>query len=344
MKKGLIALFLVVKTTLLAQLGGQNSFALLGLEFDARSAGLAGSFITAKDKDVNLGVFAPSLLSAKMHKQLSVSQAIHAGKINYGMFSYAHSLSEKQTISGHIRYVAYGKMERTEKDGTIVGDFNPFEYILGVGYGYQLNPRISVGGNLNLIGSHLEAYNSYGTSIDLGGTYTNSSELLVVTALAKNIGFQFNAYNEKNRAPLPANFLLGVSYRLDHAPFRFSIVMHHLNKWKLAYFDPKQQPKTDMLTGEVIPVKKPGFFEEFGQHFIYQIEILATKNIHFRTGFDYYARKALRLESKPGMAGFSFGLGLYFKRFGLDYGFTVFSKSGYNNMITLSANLDKVKK
>ena len=79
------------------------------------------------------------------------------------------------------------------------------------------------------------------------------------------------------------------------------------------------------------------------QHLTINAEVLASKNIHLRAGFNYYARQSLKLESKPGAAGLSFGAGLYFKRFNLDYGFTVFSKAGFNHMITLSADLGKIK-
>lgn len=343
MKTSLLIISLLIGKFIAAQTGGQTSFALLGLDFNARSSGLGGDFITVKDQDINLGVVNPSLLNSKMHKGISVSQAIHAGKINYGMISYGHSLSEKQMISANIRYVAYGKMKRTDKNGVEMGDFSPFEYIVGVGYGYQLNERISVGANLNIIGSHLEVYNSYGMSIDLGGSYLNAEETFLVTALFKNVGFQFNSYNDK-RAPLPANFQLGVSYQLPHAPFRFSILAHHLNKWDLSYNDPTAKPTVDMLTGDTIPVKRAGFFEKLGQHFTYQLEVIATKNLHFRAGFDYYTRQSMKLESRPGIAGFSFGLGLYFKRFSIDYGFSVFSRAGFNNMLTLSTNLEKMKK
>ena len=343
MKTSLLIISLLIGKFIAAQTGGQTSFALLGLDFNARSSGLGGDFITVKDQDINLGVVNPSLLNSKMHKGISVSQAIHAGKINYGMISYGHSLSEKQMISANIRYVAYGKMKRTDKNGVEMGDFSPFEYIVGVGYGYQLNERISVGANLNIIGSHLEVYNSYGMSIDLGGSYLNAEETFLVTALFKNVGFQFNSYNDK-RASLPANFQLGVSYRLPHAPFRFSILAHHLNKWDLSYNDPTAKPTVDMLTGDTIPVKRAGFFEKLGQHFTYQLEVIATKNLHFRAGFDYYTRQSMKLESRPGIAGFSFGLGLYFKRFSIDYGFSVFSRAGFNNMLTLSTNLEKMKK
>ena len=112
----------------------------------------------------------------------------------------------------------------------------------------------------------------------------------------------------------------------------------------MTYTDPNAQPTVDMLTGDTIPVKRAGFFEKLGQHFTYQLEVLATKNIHIRAGFDYYTRQSMKLESRPGIAGFSFGFGLYFKKFSIDYGFTTFSRAGFNNMLSISANIGKIKK
>jgi predicted NAD/FAD-binding protein len=52
----------------------------------------------------------------------------------------------------------------------------------------------------------------------------------------------------------------------------------------------------------------------------------------------------MSVTSKQGLAGFSAGIGLYFKRFSVDYGFIVYSSAGYNNLLTLTTNLDKWRK
>ena len=343
MKTTLLLFSLCSSLYAFAQTGGLNTFALLDLTYNARGAGLGGDFITARDADINLGVANPSLLNAEMSKMIGVSQALHAGGINYGMVAYGQSLKKDRFISGHVRYVSYGKFQRTDVNGESIGLFNPFEYIVGAGFGQQLNPRISVGGNLNFIGSHLDGYNSFGAAIDLAGTYESEDKNWLLTAMVKNAGVQFNAYNEE-RAPLPINFQLGTSYKLAHAPFRFSLLVHHLNKWDLSYNDPNLQPTIDPLSGDTLPVKRAGFGEKLAQHLSYHLEILASKNIHIRAGFNYYARQSLKLESRPGIAGFSFGTGLYFKRFSMDYGFTVYSRAGFNHMLTLSANIGKIKK
>ncbi|MBI1837291.1 MAG: hypothetical protein HYR91_08510 [Flavobacteriia bacterium] len=52
----------------------------------------------------------------------------------------------------------------------------------------------------------------------------------------------------------------------------------------------------------------------------------------------------MKVNTHPGAAGFSFGIGLYFKRISIDYGFKIFSKAGFNNMLTLTTDLSKWKK
>lgn len=343
MKTILLLIIAFSSTIIYSQYGGSLSFPFLDIDYGARSSGLGGNFIFAKDGDINLGITNPSLLNKEMDNKVALNQSFHAGGINIGMASYGRALKKDRFVTGHIRYISYGKMDGRDITGEYTTTFNPFDYIIGVGLGQQLNPRISVGGNVNFIGSNLETYSSYGASIDLGGTYTSASEQLLVTALVRNAGMQFNSYySEKN--PLPANFIIGTSYKLEHAPIRFSFQAHHLNKWDIAFDDPTLVGSIDPLSGDSIPADRPNFWNKLGQHFSYHVEIIPSKVLQLRAGFNYYQRQSLKVESRPGIAGFSFGTGLNFKRFTLDYGFTVYSRAGFNHSIGLSAHLGSIKK
>ena len=188
-----------------AQTGGTTTFALLDLTYNARAAGLGNDFISAKDQDINLGLANPSLYNDKMHNTLSVNQALLSGGINYGQVVYGKKL-KVGFLGTSIRYVNYGEFRRTDINGVDQGAFNPFECIIGAGYGKQLNPRISVGTNVNLIYSQLESYSAFGAALDLAGTYTNKNENFLITAMVKNAGIQFKSYYNKLRSPLPAEF------------------------------------------------------------------------------------------------------------------------------------------
>lgn len=324
-----------------AQIGGRNSFALLNMQFNARSASLGGDFISVMDKDINIGINNPSLLNAEMSNTLGLNHAYHAGGINYGMVNYAFQYKELGTASAYIKYADYGKFQRTAINGIEEGEFNPFEMISGVGFGKRINPRISVGGNAYLLYSQLESYSSLGMGIDLSGSFINEEKGFLFTALVKNAGMQLKNYTTSDKVPLPAEFQMAASYKLPHAPFRFSVLMHHLNKWDLSYNDPNAKPTIDALTGDTIAVPQAGFVDKLSRHFTIQTELLLSKNIHIRMGFDYNRRKELMLEQRPGLAGFSVGTGLYFSKFSLDYGFVIYSGAGFNNLLTFSTNLSK---
>ena len=340
----LIFVITIFISVLHAQTGGTTSFGLLNLGYSARSNALGTDFISIKDKDVNLGVSNPSLYNIKMNRSIGFNQAFLAGGINYGMLTYARDVNKFGTVAGHLRYVEYGKLDRTDVNGTNLGSFTPSEYILGAGFGKQLNPLISIGANVNLLYSQLDTYTSFGASIDLAGSYEIEEKNLLITALVKNAGMQFKGYVSKSRSPLPAEFQMAISHKLAHAPFRFSILAHHLNSWNITYFDPSIKPTIDALTGDTIKIKQPGIVEKIGQHLTFQTEILLSKSLHIRGAFDYHRRQEMKLDKHPGAAGFSFGIGMYFKRISIDYGFSVYSKAGFNNMITLTSDLSKWKR
>ena len=326
-----------------AQTGGFNSFQLLDLSFNARSSGLGGDFISVLDKDVNLGVSNPSLLNPEMNKVLSFNTAFLAGRINYGMLSYGIHTKKAGTIAPYIKYVNYGEFQRTSIAGENEGTFTPVEMIVGGAIGKAVNKRISLGANVNFLYSQLETYNAIGASLDFAGTFYNKEEEFLFTVIAKNIGYQLTTYTEDIRAPLPAEIQMAVSYKLKHAPFRFSLLGHHLNNWDITYIDPNLKATTDPLTGLTIPAKNVGFFTKLAHHFTYQLEILIGKNIEIRAAYDFHRRKELALEERSGISGFSFGAGFIFNKFSLDYGFVIYSRAGYNNVITLSTNFSKWK-
>ncbi len=342
MKTKLLFFLLFMSYLSNAQIGGESAFPFLDLSYSARSMGLGGDFISANDDDISIGVANPSLLSSDMANNIAYNHSMMAGGINYGMANYGYNLKDKATMVSYIKYISYGTFDRRAVNGVAEGTFSPFEMVAGTGIGKNLNERLSIGANLNLIFSQLESYSSFGAAIDMAGTYYDPELDLMVTALVKNAGMQFKTYvKDGQRNPLPAEIQLAGSYKLAHAPFRFTLLGHHLNTWDISYQDPNLKPTVDPLTGDTIPVKYPGFGEKLAHHFSYQLEALISKNIHFRVGFDYHRRRELALEQRPGISGFSFGLGLYFSKFSLDYGFLIYSRSGFNNMITLTTNLSK---
>lgn len=344
MKRLLIITLCSLSFSLFCQTGGKNVFPFLNLPYNARSAALGRKFITAYDDDINLAVQNPATLNPLMNNSLGVSQALLAGGINHGMVAYGKTFKGIGTGAVHLRYVAYGKMDRMDQYGVKTGTFSAGDFVAGVSFGRSFSPNFSIGATFNLIWSQLEKYSSMGVALDLAGMYRSSNDLTTVSVVVRNAGIQLKTYTKKTRAPLPVDLMVGVGQRLPHSPFRFSVVMHRLNTWDLSYNDPNAQPTTDPLTGKLVPVKKASFVEKLGRHFIVQMEALIGKVVRVRAAFDYNQRQEMLVQERPGMGGFSFGAGLNFKRFSLDYGLVVYSSAGYQNVISLRTCFDKWRK
>lgn len=345
MKNLIFISFIIYFSWYQAQIGGNNSFQNLNLAYNARSAGLGNDFISIKDQDQNLGLQNPSLYNSKMNKKFGFNHAILAGGINYGMLNYARSIDTNRTYCVHLRYLNSGKMDRLDEAGNELGKFNAGDFILGVGYAKQINPLMSIGANVNVLYSQLESFSSFGISADFAANYQFQKSGTFITVVAKNVGYQLKSYvKDTKKVSTPTEIQLAISHKLKHAPFRISILAHHLNQFDLTYNDPNLKPEIDPLSGDTIPVKSAGIGEKIFRHFTYQVEILLGKNLHIRSAFDYHRRQELKVAERAGIAGFSFGVGMYFKRFSLDYGIIAYSAAGYANFVTINLHLDKFKK
>lgn len=322
---------------------GSNGFAFLSGNYSARSIGVGGNLISIADNDLSLANDNPAVLNEKMNGMMQVNQGLLPSGINFGAVNYAIK-SKIGVFAPTLKYVSYGQFTETDETGRTLGKFKAADYSLGVNYGRTLNKVIQLGASANLLGSNLETYSAYGFSVGFGAIMTHPNQLISGGFAVKNIGFVFKQYTSNAKTSLPIDVQAAFSLKLKHAPFRFSIVGHHLNKWDIVYQDLNLKPTYDALTGDTIPVKTAGFGEKLAHHVNFQLELLAS-NFTLRMGFDYHRRQQLKVFERPGMAGFSLGLGMKFKKFRIDYGVMLYSKAGQNHSLGISTQISNwVKK
>jgi hypothetical protein len=318
------------------QTGGVSGFSFLNSYYSARQLGL-GDLLCISDGDLQSTWSNPATLSNASHNKVLVGQTLLAGGVNTGSLNYGRTLGN-YFGSAHFRYIAYGQMNRTDINGTDLGTFSPGDFIVGASAAKAINERMYIGATLNLLYSQLDQYTAFGGAVDVGGMYRDEEKRLVVSGVVKNLGAQFKGYTE-TRHPLPLEVQLGISHKLKHAPFRFTLIGTNLQRWDLTYIDPNAKDKVDPLTGDTIKVQQAGFFEKLGRHALFQTELLLGKKLHLRVAFDYQRRRELAVVNRPGLAGFSFGAGLYLKRFCLDYGWMIYSSAGSQHGISLTIPL-----
>jgi hypothetical protein len=338
-----LLILLLISTELFGQDGGSTVYSFLEIPASARVAALGGTFITVKDNDPNAALQAPSLLNTSMNKSLSFSGVSYMDGIKFGDALYVHDIGKLGTYMASMHYASYGSFIETNEYGDIQGEFHASDYALTVGGGYQFNQLFSFGANIKAIYSDYYIYNSFGLAADVSATYDDTIKRLTATFLVRNVGAQLDGYTENGTEPLPAEAMIGISKRLQHTPLRFNITYRHLEKFDLSYYDPLYVGDADPLTGEPT-VKEIGFANKLSRHFVVSTEILFSKNFHLRAGYNFQRRREMVVETRPGLVGFSFGVGLKISKFIISWGLGEYHLAGVANHFSITTNLSEFGK
>jgi hypothetical protein len=329
-----------------AQIGGNYTFAFLKQSPSARQTALNKSQIALKDDDIASASLNPSLLNSTMHNALSYNHDFLLGKISTGYFGYGHSIDKmKMTFQGGIQFINYGTFKQADEFGNIQGTFKAAEYAVMVGAGRQINERLSAGLNLKFISSQLESYTATGLAADLAGAYWNEEKKFGATVLFKNMGVQLKNYTGI-KEDLPLDVQIGVTKKLTKAPFRFSLLLHDLNRWNLRYDSPLENEITLLGEEPTPPSRISQEFDNLARHINAGGEIMLGKNENFRlrVGYSHQIRKELNISSIRSLSGFSMGFGFKVNRFRLDYGLGRQHLAGGMNHLSISTNLSAFKK
>ena len=336
---------LVFNQITFSQIGGRGVYEFLNLNSSARVAALGGKQIAIWDNDLNFVFQNPSLLSPEMSNNLALSYVNYFMDINYGYATYAHTFKGNSMLAGGIQYINYGEFTGADEVGTKTGTFTAAEYAFNIIYSRSVDSNWHVGINVKPLYSSLEKYTSLGIATDLGITYHHSNQLFAAAFVIRNLGAQFKGYYSDHREPLPFELQLGISQRLQHAPFRFSFTAHQLQSPDMLYEVPEKEESTDFFGQST---KEQTKLEKFGdgvmRHMIVGVEFLPFQGFSLRAGYNYQRRQELKVDERLGMVGFSWGVGIKLKRFQLNYGKAAYHLAGGTNHFSISTNFSDFKK
>jgi hypothetical protein len=325
---------------------GGKAFQFLEVTNSARVAALGGDAVAIHDNDLDLPYHNPAMLNADMRHELVINYVNYFAGVNYGYASAATAL-KKGTIAGGIHYLNYGKFQGADETGALTNTFKAADYSINILYSRPLDSLFTIGLTMKSIFSDLETYNSSAIAVDVGLMYHNPDSRFSAGLVIRNAGFQVNTYYPNGaHEPLPFEIALGLSQSLKYAPLTFFVVADHLEKWDLRYTTQADKDKAeDPLTGT--SSEKQGFdlaFDKFMRHMVIGTEIKFGKNISLRAGYNYRRRQELKIDTKPGMVGFSWGIGVKISKFKISYGHPTYHMAGGGNYFSLSMNLDELSK
>lgn len=315
----LVLLFVLLSSWSSAQpTGGRTGLTFLQLPVDARSAALGARHLSLPGKDATLFLQNPALLDTGKSENLAISLMPYLADTRFLNVAYAHQFKKVKGVwGGGIQYFDYGTLTQTDDLGNTLGQFKAADYAISVGYGSTVQ-NITIGGSLKMVGSMLESYQLWGLALDWGASFRHPTQDLTAGFVVKNLGFLRQNYAGGEAPPLPFDLRVGVTFKPEYMPLRFSITAHHLNSFDMVYNDPALFFDFD-TNGNRIPRKVP-IQEKLFRHLTLGTEILIHRQFRVMLGYDHLRRQELRLQTKNGLEGLSFGAWLRVKKFEISYG------------------------
>jgi len=329
MRNSLILLLVLLPSLSFAQLGGQRAFEFLNIPGNARLAALGGSNITSGWLDPAMVNSNPALLNPDWSKQIVLNRLGYFADIGQTSLVYARELNSGSWALG-LNYLDYGDIQSFDNEGFLNGEFTIAEYAFTLTHSRAFGP-FRAGITARMAVSDLASFKASAFLFDFGGTFRHPEKDLTVGMVIRNLGVLLSDYTDDNNSQLPLDVQLGVTYKPQYMPFRFSVTARNLNRTDAVFFD----PAGNSLVGQN---EEPGFSEEVFRRLVFGTELIFSPNFQLRFGYNHLLRQELRLADASGGAGFSFGFMLKIKRMEFSYGRALYHTAGGSNTLQLAIN------
>ena len=315
------------------QIGGKKVFEFLNLPTNARSAALGGVVISTTENDATMFLANPALLNDADHNYLSVSHLGFYADIKYNTFTYSRKIDKLGIMGFGIQRMSYGEFESYDPSGNSIGKFDAAETAITISNSHLIGP-FSLGVNLKFVQYSIYTFSASGLLMDFGGLYRHPEKELSVGLHVKSLGILLSDYSETSVGSLPLDVQVGVTFKPEFMPFRFTFTAYNLNRENTAYFDKNITDEDD----------SPGQVDKIFRHINVGTEVVLSKNFNIRLGYNHLLRKELILRETSGGAGFNFGFMVRVNAFELAYTNATNHTNGGRSFITITTNLNRVLK
>lgn len=329
-----LLLCLMITLPLSAQIKGAGSgvFHFLNLPASSRLNALGGENVSISDDDISMAFINPALLTAHTDKVLQLNYAYYLAGTMFGSAMYGHNYRDNY-FGAAVHYLDYGKMSYADENGNLLGTtFTAKDICVNLMYARQLGPLFRVGATLKPIFSVYEQYTSFAMGADIGGHFQTADSTFQMGLALRNVGWQLKSFYEEDFGQhtemLPLNLELGLSYRLAHAPLRFSLTAHNLQCWDIA-------PANEEVK----------WYDMLFRHTIWAVDIVPKSNKFYLT-FSYNHRRQaeMNLTEVRSLAGFAFGAGIKIYKFRLGFAMSQYTKSNFTYQVSLSTDINSFLK
>ncbi len=279
---------------------GTTGLQFLKIGIGARPIGIGGTYIGISD-DINSIWWNPAGLGPMGQNEVTASYINWFQGVNIGCVGYGLPTETFGVFGIGINYLTFGNMPATEIDnyGNIIDKgavFSAQDAALNLAYGIDIvNNTLYVGGNIKSVLQTIEQQSATAFMMDLG--ILLKSNFINIGFVIQNLGKGVRF--EKDENELPTTLKLGASHKLFN------------NNLTLA-----------------LDVNYPVWDNEINGHF--GVEYLYNNLVAVRIGY-----KTTTIKDLNALSGLSFGFGIKYHRFGLDYAFSPYGDLGYTHYVSL---------
>jgi hypothetical protein len=329
---GATALLCLWTATSLAQTSssaGTSGYSFLKIPQSARLVALGGASV-AEASDAAAMQLNPGGLAQQRFRTWSATYSNLFTDVQSGFLSYSQAIEDETVIGIALTYLSSTGIPRRDNFNNDLGTFGFSDLALSVGVGTRLvgGPdtlsadmrrrlrirefRLDGGVMVKGIYEKLDQFSSTGIAVDLGLLAHMPDDRTRVGVSLLHAGTQASGYIDE-KDPLPLSFVAGVRHRLREAPL--------------------------MVTADVmVPRDNKARFGVGGE-----VNLGAGRNrpapLAIRAGYNSQGRDLRTAAEQSGIAGFSFGLGVQWRVYKLDYSYTPGLGLGTLHRFTLSGQI-----
>ena len=324
--------------------GGQYAFEYLRLSDAAHVSALGGISVANPDNDIAFALQNPAMMRPGLHNDLELTYNAYYADIKIMNLQYGYHVPKINTsFFFGMKYLNYGSMTQTDLLGNTFKVFHAVDYAVTVGASRKYKDHWRYGADLKVANSALFKSTAKALLTDVGINYYDTASLWDFGVTAKNMGVMVKTYTKGFSEPVPFDLQMGVSKKFKHLPLRLFGTVHHLYEWDIRYNNPADLTGTSALgTPDTIKDKGTHFGDKLARHFIFGAELTFGNRVTITGSYNDLQRRELSITTKPGIAGFAFGIGVNLTKFQVHYGRTYYSIAGPYNEISLTMALSKL--
>lgn len=324
--------------------GGERAFEFLRLAQSPHLAALGGLTVTHSASDVMMSTANPAMLRPEFHTDLGFNYNLfYAGSKNLNMYYAHHSKKLNTTFGFGVQYMNYGDITLTNTTGQVEGTGRAADYAITLSASKSYLKHWRYGAHLKYAQSNFIDKNASAFVVDAGVTYADTNSQWYFGLAAKNVGYQFDRYYDDIASqPLPLDIQLGIMKRFKKAPFSISVLAHHLNQWDLYYDNPADRQNNILIVDTSQATSEPNNFgRKLLNHFVFALDLNLGKRLEISGGYNFMRRSELGLDELKGMAGFSYGAGIYLNKVTVHFARSHYHIAGAYNQFGLNFQLNR---